>query len=144
MFHGYQKCKACKILLYDLLPWLREKSVRVSYDIFINSPFFTFSETMPDVSQQTSQPTLSSPLMQIESFLDALTNADKNGRIVICKQSKSFLSVFIFFIICVFCFKFSLNLTIVDTFFFGGGGGGGGGGQGVGLFFFFLFLVWCD
>ncbi|KAK3785527.1 hypothetical protein RRG08_048661 [Elysia crispata] len=46
------------------------------------------NETMPDVSQQTSQPTLSSPLMQIESFLDALTNADKNGRIVICKQTK--------------------------------------------------------
>jgi hypothetical protein len=33
--------------------------------------------------------TLSSPLMHIEGFLEALTNANKDGRIVINKQSQS-------------------------------------------------------
>ncbi|RUS73449.1 hypothetical protein EGW08_018786 [Elysia chlorotica] len=45
-------------------------------------------EAIPDVSQSNSQSTMSSPLMQIESFLDTLTNADQNGRIVISKQTK--------------------------------------------------------
>lgn len=49
-------------------------------------------ETIPEQSQQVPQSTLSSPLMQIESFLDALTNADQNGRIVINKQPKVGLS----------------------------------------------------
>ncbi|GFS04447.1 ATP-dependent DNA helicase chl1 [Elysia marginata] len=48
----------------------------------------TSLEATVDSTQQTSQPTMSSPLMQIESFLDALTNADQNGRIVINKQTK--------------------------------------------------------
>lgn len=34
-------------------------------------------------------PVLSSPLMHIEGFLLALTNADKDGRIVLNKQRKS-------------------------------------------------------
>lgn len=36
--------------------------------------------------QEDNTIVLRSPLMHIEGFLDALTNADKDGRIVVCKQ----------------------------------------------------------
>ena len=38
--------------------------------------------------EDESSPTPQSPLMHIESFLEALTNADRDGRIVINKQGR--------------------------------------------------------
>ena len=47
---------------------------------------YIFSEVVETVEDK-SDFVMSSPLMHIESFLLALTNADKDGRIVINKQS---------------------------------------------------------
>jgi len=49
----------------------------------------TAEESIKIVDSRVEQAVMSSPLMHIEGFLLALTNPDKDGRIVINKKSKT-------------------------------------------------------
>ena len=58
------------------------------------NPYFyvstiTAEESSKIVDSRVEQAVMSSPLMHIEGFLLALTNPDKDGRIVINKKSKT-------------------------------------------------------
>ena len=51
--------------------------------------FIALNPAAPQVPENIpSIPEMNSPLMQIESFLEALTNADKDGRMVLNRRCK--------------------------------------------------------
>ncbi len=53
----------------------------------LSLPFLSFTEKNKQTEQQSDDyGSFSSPLMHIEGFLEALTNTNKDGRIVINKQ----------------------------------------------------------
>ena len=55
-------------------------------DIVAVQPAAAEKKSLPAQTGTTFAPQMNSPLMLIESFLQALTNADKDGRIVITKK----------------------------------------------------------
>ena len=55
-------------------------------DILAVQPAAVEKKSLPAQTGTTFAPQMNSPLMLIESFLQALTNVDKDGRIVITKK----------------------------------------------------------
>ena len=57
---------------------------------------------------------MSSPLMHISGFLEALTNMDRDGRVVVNKQGKKHRSIIIFLLIFI-----TLDLEFLQSSLFG-------------------------